>query len=66
MLNKLIIYILSSHLRYFFQRRIAARMRIERNINQAQSNTATHIPMEKSSYDYSLNVRPAKFTTGIQ
>ena len=45
-------------------RRIAARMRIERNINQVQSNTATHIPMEKSSYDYSLNVRAAKFTTG--
>jgi hypothetical protein len=41
---------------------------IECIVEQAivQSNTATHIPMEKSSYDYSLNVRAAKFTTGIQ
>jgi hypothetical protein len=66
MLNKLIIFILSSHLRCLFQRRKAARRRRERNINQVQSNTATHIPMEKPSYDYSLNVRPATFTTGIQ
>ena len=51
----------------FVLRRIAAaRMRRERetNIDQVQSNTATYIPMEIPSNNYSFNVRSAKFTIG--
>ena len=40
MLNKLIILILSLHLRCLFQIRKAIRTRRQRNINQVQSNTA--------------------------